>query len=97
MTKYVFLGPMTEAQCGDNVDRKSVLETEDDAARANIGGSIFLPKTDSSEYMNYCYWSSSVVEDTCYFAYAAGFDSSSHSQTNYAYRYTGLTIRPVRD
>lgn len=135
MTKYVFPGPMTETQYGDNVDRKSVLEMEDDAARANLGGSwrmpthaewaelnekctwtwttlngvsgykvtgpnggsIFLPKTDSSEYTNHCYWSSSVVEDTCYFAYAAGFDSTSHSQTNHAYRYTGLTIRPVRD
>lgn len=59
------------------------------------GNSIFLPYTSKNEHFNDCYWSSSLVTDTCYQAYAAGFTSESHSATYITPRHYSLTIRPV--
>ncbi len=76
--------------------------TEGYKVTGSNGNSIFLPKTSTDQYSDDCYWSSSLVTDTCYQAYATGFPADTTGTPtgvpNCDYttsRYCGLTIRPV--
>ncbi len=134
LTKYVFEGEWGSMYGKDDyLDSKAVLDSEDDAASLNLGGSwrmptqaewkelcesctwtyttlngvngykitgtsgnsIFLPVAASQPYADALYWSSSVVQDLCYQAYATGFTSEAHKHDYTVGRSNGLAIRPV--